>query len=83
VIYREEVLGIIGAPADIIVELAGFTNSSKEPMKRKKSKEELERIRREAENHPRVRQLRELEARGWAELRARRQAQDDSHADDR
>jgi hypothetical protein len=52
-------------------------------MKRKKSKEELERIRREAENHPRVRQLRELEARGWAELRARRQAQDDSHADDR
>ena len=40
-------------------------------MKRKRSKEELERIRREAESHPRVRQLRELEARGRAELEAR------------
>jgi hypothetical protein len=44
-------------------------------MKRKRSKEELERIRREAESHPRVRQLRELEARGRAELEARRKAQ--------
>ena len=44
-------------------------------MKRKRTKEELERIRREAENHPRVRQLRELEARGRAELEARRQRQ--------
>jgi hypothetical protein len=41
-------------------------------MKRKRSKEELERIRREAESHPRVRQLRELEARGRAELEARK-----------
>jgi hypothetical protein len=45
-------------------------------MKRKKSKEELERIRRRAENHPRVRQLRELEARGRAELEARRLAKE-------
>jgi hypothetical protein len=51
-------------------------------MKRKKSKEELERIRREAENHPRVRQLRELEARGWAELKARRAAQEAAEARD-
>jgi hypothetical protein len=51
-------------------------------MKRKKTKEELERIRREAENHPRVRQLRELEARGWAELRARRAAQEGAEANE-
>ena len=45
-------------------------------MKRKKSKAELERIRRKAENHPRVRELRELEARGRAELEARRKSQE-------
>jgi hypothetical protein len=46
-------------------------------MKRKLTKEDRERLRREAENHPRVRELRELEARGRAEL-ARRKAQQDS-----
>jgi hypothetical protein len=45
-------------------------------MTRKRSKEELERIRRKAENHPRVRELRELEARGRAELEARRRAKE-------
>jgi hypothetical protein len=45
-------------------------------MKRKKrTKEELERIQRWAEDHPRVRELRELEAKGRAELEARRKAQ--------
>jgi hypothetical protein len=47
-------------------------------MKRKLTKEDRERLRREAENHPRVRELRELEARGRAELEARRKAQQDS-----
>jgi hypothetical protein len=40
--------------------------------KRKRSKEELERIRQEAENTPSVRLLRALAAKGWAELEARR-----------
>jgi hypothetical protein len=40
-------------------------------MRRKRTKAELDRIRRRAEEHPRVRLLRELEARGWAELEAR------------
>ena len=44
-------------------------------MKRKKSKKERrEEARREAENSPIVRQLRELYARGMADLEARRQA---------
>jgi hypothetical protein len=47
-------------------------------MKTKRTKEERERLRRKAENHPRVRQLRELEARGRAELEARRKAEQDS-----
>ncbi len=42
-------------------------------MKRKRiSKERLEEIRREAENHPPVRRLRELAERALAELEARR-----------
>jgi hypothetical protein len=44
--------------------------------KRKMSKDERERRRRWAEDHPRVRELRELEARGRAELEARRKAQE-------
>jgi hypothetical protein len=44
--------------------------------KRKRTKEERERIQRWAENHPRVRELRELEARGRAELEARRRARE-------
>ena len=43
--------------------------------KRKRTKEELERIRRRAEDHPRVRELRELEARGRAELEECRKQQ--------
>ena len=38
-------------------------------------KERIERIRRDAENNPRVRALRELEERGWAELEARAAAE--------
>jgi hypothetical protein len=40
-------------------------------MRKKRTKEERERIRREAENHPRARLLRELEEMGWRELEAR------------
>ena len=44
--------------------------------KKKRSKKEIsDRARREAENSPIVRQLRELYARGMAELRERRQAE--------
>ena len=40
-------------------------------MRKKRTKQELERIRQEAENHPRVRFLRALEELGWKELEAR------------
>jgi hypothetical protein len=45
---------------------------SRKMAKRKRSKEELERIRQEAENTPSVRLLRALAAKGWADLEARR-----------
>jgi hypothetical protein len=45
-------------------------------MRRKRTKEERERARQRAEDHPRVRELRELEAKGRAELEARRKAQE-------
>jgi hypothetical protein len=45
-------------------------------MKRKRTREERERAVRRAEDHPRVRLLRELEAKGRAELEARRKAQE-------
>jgi hypothetical protein len=51
-------------------------------MKRKMTKAERERLRRTAENHPRVRELRELEARGRAELEARRKAQEAAEANE-
>ena len=45
-------------------------------MKKKRSKKEIsERARQEAESSPVVRQLRELYARGMAELEARREAE--------
>ena len=48
-------------------------------MKRKRSKKEIsEQAQREAENLPSVRQLRELYARGMADLEARRKAQEPS-----
>ncbi len=46
-------------------------------MKKRSKKEIREQRRREAENAPIVRQLRELYARGMAELQARRQAEQD------
>jgi hypothetical protein len=50
-------------------------------VKWKRSKKEIsEQAGREAENLPRVRLLRELEARGWAELEARRKAQEATKA---
>jgi hypothetical protein len=44
-------------------------------MKRKWTKAEIERARRKAENDPWARKLRELVARGRAELEARRRAE--------
>ena len=53
-------------------------------MKRKRSKREIsEQARLEAENMPSVRLLRELAAKGWADLEARRLAQEASEAGDR
>lgn len=52
-------------------------------MKRKRSKREIsEQAGREAENLPSVRLLRELEAKGRAELEARRKAQEAAEAKD-
>jgi hypothetical protein len=75
-IYRTEVLSIIGALADMVVELREIRTAWGTMRKRKRTKEERERIRRWAEDHPRVRELRELEARGRAELEARRKGQE-------
>jgi hypothetical protein len=44
-------------------------------VKRKKSKSEIERLRREAANRPNVRRLRELAERAQAELDARKRAE--------
>jgi hypothetical protein len=44
-------------------------------MKRKRTKQEIERLRQEAQNRPNVRRLRELAERAQAELDARRDAQ--------
>ncbi len=52
-------------------------------MKRKRSKKEIsEQAGREAENSPVVRRLRELEAKGWADLEARRKTQEAAEASD-
>ncbi|HET6642796.1 MAG TPA: hypothetical protein VFG93_05935 [Gaiellaceae bacterium] len=63
-IYRDEVLGIIGALSDIVVELRDIRG-------KKRTKAERDRIRHAAENHPRARFLRDLEELGWKELEAR------------
>jgi hypothetical protein len=50
-------------------------------VKRKRSKKEIvERARREAENRPSIRRLRELAERGQAELEARRSGEATSHS---
>jgi hypothetical protein len=50
-------------------------------MKRKRSKKEIsEQALREAENMPSVRLLRELAAKGWADLEARRMAEEAAKA---
>jgi hypothetical protein len=62
---------------------AEFDECSRKMAKRKKSKKEIsERARREAENMPSVRLLRELAAKGWADLEARRLAQEAAEAKD-
>ena len=76
-IYRAEVLAILGALADLVVEVRGIRSGIGEttmtgPKKKKSKKERREEARREAENSPIVRQLRELYERGMAEVEARR-----------
>jgi predicted RNase H-like HicB family nuclease len=70
-IYRSEVLAIIGALADLVVEVRDIRDLLGKTMKKRSKKEIREQARREAENSPIVRQLRELYARGMAELQGR------------
>ena len=70
-IYRHEVTAIIGAFADLVVEVRRIRELLEDEEEADK-KERSERARREAENSPIVRQLRELYARGMAELEERR-----------
>ena len=73
-VYRTEALSIIGALADLVVELRAVRRLLEDDLagKRKKiPKERIEEIRREAENHPTVLRLRELVAKGQAELKER------------
>jgi hypothetical protein len=46
---------------------------------RKRTKEEIERIRRKAENDPRAKELRQLVERGKAELEERRRREGGAH----
>jgi hypothetical protein len=60
---------------------AEFEQSPRKMAKRKRSKKEIsEQARREAENMPSVRLLRELAAKGWADLEARRLAKEGAEA---
>jgi hypothetical protein len=80
IIYRTEVLGILGALADLVVDVRAIRGIWK-AMKRKRSKKEIsEQAVREAENMPSVRLLRELAAKGWADLEARRMAEEAAKA---
>jgi hypothetical protein len=73
-VYRAEVLSIIGALADLTSSYAqsgGFWRTHLAGKRKRIPKERIEEIRREAENHPTVLRLRELVAKGQAELRER------------
>jgi hypothetical protein len=71
-ISREEVVGMLFNIADIAAEAWLIRRFSRTTVKRKRTKEEIERLRREAQNRPNVRRLRELAERAQAELEARR-----------
>ena len=74
-VSREEAVATMFILGDIAAEVAGFGRSPRRTVKRKRiSKERLEEIRREAENHPPIRRLRELAERGEADLEARRRS---------
>jgi hypothetical protein len=76
-IYRGEVLTIMEALADLrATSLRSARICWRRTMKKKGKKERMERYRREAEKDPVVRRLRELVARGRAELAERRQAEE-------
>jgi hypothetical protein len=71
-ISREEVVGMLFNIADIAAEAWLIRRFSRTTVKRKRTKEEIERLRREAQNRPNVRRLRQLAERAQAELEARR-----------
>jgi len=68
-IYRTEVLAIIGALADLVVDVGDIRDALVEDDEGEGQKEPSKR---QAERAATVQRLRELEARGWAELRNRR-----------
>jgi hypothetical protein len=80
VVYREEVLTIMGFLGDIRAELQRSTSSSEAKMARKKKKKkmtpeeraELAEFRRRSDEN--LQRLRELVERGWTDLRAKRAA---------
>jgi hypothetical protein len=79
IIYRTEVLAIIGALSDLLVESAPSENGSKETMKRKRIKRDREPSGRDLAPIPEsARRLRELYARGMAELEERRKLDPDA-----
>ena len=74
-ISREEVVGMLFNVADIAAEAWLIRHLWRTTVKRKRSKAEIDRQRREALNQPNVRRLRELAERAQAELDARKRAE--------
>ncbi len=76
VVYREEVLTIMGVLGDIRLELDRTTARSEETMARKRKKRTPEEMAQErewqAQSDANLRRLRELVDRGWADLEDRR-----------
>ena len=78
IVYREEVLTIMGVLGDIRAELEKITSNSEATMAKRKKKmtseerAELAEFRRRSDEN--LRRLRELVELGWADLRAKRAA---------
>jgi len=80
-ISREEVVATLFNVADIAAQARIIRQLLEENGKRKRiSKERIEQIHREAENHPNVRRLRELAERAQAQLDARKRARSSDDA---
>jgi hypothetical protein len=76
VAYRTEALSVIGVPADLVVDVGRIGAPLRTRMaKRKRTRKQIsEEARVRVEGSPTVRRLRELVAKGEAELRARGEA---------